>query len=267
MQNLEIILKEMKEITRDAAAILLTREGAAAIHQKGCMDYVTETDFHVQAAICKELSERFPAVQIMGEEKNNSGLNLDETVWILDPIDGTTNLIHDMRMSVISLALVKGREALAGVIYQPYTDELFSAAKGMGAFLNDRKIHVSTAGSLKDSLISIGTSPYYRDYAEWVFETSKNVFLSCQDIRRSGSAAMDLAYIAAGRIDGFFECILQPWDFAAAKIIIEEAGGKVTDLYGNKLSDTEKGGILASNGAVHEELRLLMGKIPAVSKN
>lgn len=267
MQNLEVILKEMKEIVRDAAIILLTREGASAVHKKGCMDYVTEADFHVQTVICKKLSEHFPSVQIMGEEKNNAELDLDGTVWVLDPIDGTTNLIHDTRMSVISLALVKNREVLAGVIYQPYTDELFSAARGKGAFLNDRQIHVSTASRLKDSLISIGTSPYYRNYAEWVFETSKNVFLSCQDIRRSGSAAMDLAYIAAGRMEGLFECVLQPWDFAAAKIIIEEAGGKITNLCGDKLSVTAKGSILASNGIVHEELRLLMGKIPAVSES
>ncbi|GAA0249843.1 inositol monophosphatase family protein [Faecalicatena contorta] len=258
MKSIEMVWKEMEKITRNAGKMLQNREESAKIHRKGDVDYVTEVDFHVQNVICEQLSERFPSIQFMGEEKDNSGLDFDGIVWILDPVDGTANLIHDTRMSAISLGLVKNREVLAGVIYQPYTDELFSAAKGKGAFLNGTQIHVSGVERLKGGLVAIGTSPYYHEYAEWVFEVSKNVFLSCQDIRRSGSAAMDLAYIAAGRMEGLFERVLQPWDFAAGKILIEEAGGKMTDLYGGKMNTVEKGGVLASNGRVHKELQSLM---------
>ncbi|GGG70587.1 inositol monophosphatase family protein [Paenibacillus radicis (ex Gao et al. 2016)] len=258
MKNLETVWIEMEKITRDAGKWLQNGVEASTIRQKGDVDYVTEVDLQVQTVICEQLSERFPLIQFMGEEKDNSELDLDGTVWILDPVDGTANLIHDTRMSVISLALVKNREVLAGVIYQPYTDELFSAAKGKGAFLNGSKIHVSNVDSLKGSLVAIGTSPYYHEYADWVFNVSKKVFLSCQDIRRSGSAAMDLAYIAAGRMDGMFERVLQPWDIAAGKILIEEAGGKMTDLQGNEMNIVEKGSVLASNGWVHNELQLLM---------
>lgn len=258
MKNIEVIWKEMEKITREAGKMLQNREESSKIHQKGDVDYVTEVDLHVQSVICDQLSERFPKIQFMGEEKDNSDLDFDGAVWILDPVDGTANLIHDTRMSVISLGLVVNREVLAGVIYQPYTEELFSAAKGKGAFLNGVQIHASSVECLKGSLVAIGTSPYYHEYAEWVFEASKKVFLSCQDIRRSGSAAMDLAYIAAGRMEGLFERVLQPWDYAAGKILIEEAGGKMTGLNGEEINVSEKGSVLASNGRVHEELQGLV---------
>lgn len=258
MGNIEYIWKEMESVTREAGELLHRQVSSSQIYQKGEVDYVTEIDFHVQNVICKRLSDAFPHIQFMSEEKDNSKLNLDGEIWILDPVDGTANLIHDTRMSVISLAFVKNREVVAGVVYQPYTDELFSAAKGKGAFLNGKPIHASAAKSLKSSLVSIGTSPYYHEYADWLFDVSKQIFLSCQDIRRSGSAAMDLAYIAAGRLEAAFERILQPWDFAAGKLLIEEAGGKVTDLNGNKKDIVKKGGIIASNGNIHEELQLLL---------
>ncbi|MDO4622618.1 MAG: inositol monophosphatase family protein [Eubacteriales bacterium] len=258
MKDLELIWKEMEAVTRNAGRLLQNREESSKVYIKGDVDYVTEVDLHVQKVIAKQLSEHFPSIQFMGEEKDNSELDHAGMLWILDPVDGTSNLMHDTKMSAISLAFVNNREVLAGVIYQPYTDELFSAAKGKGAFLNGDPIHVSTVEDPKYSLIGVGTSPYYHEYADWTFEVIKKVFLAFQDVRRSGSAAIDLAYVAAGRMEGMFERILQPWDFAAGKIIIEEAGGKMTDLNGKPMDPTVKGGVLASNGIVHSKLQELM---------
>lgn len=254
MEHLEQIWKAMEQIVLDAGNSLLDREMSSRIHQKGFADFVTEVDLHVQSLISQQLLERFPTIQFMGEEKDNSDLDFSGAVWILDPVDGTTNLMRNMKMSAISLALVVNHEAVAGVIYQPYTNELFSAAKGKGAYLNGQPIHVSLAKALKESVIGMGTSPYYHDLAQWTFETGMRIFQSSMDIRRSGSAAIDLAYVAAGRLEGMYELILQPWDVAAGKIIIEEAGGKMTTLKGESVDLTQKCSILATNYAVHDEL-------------
>lgn len=147
-----------------------------------------------------------------------------------------------------------------GIVYQPYTDEMFVAVKGKGAFLNGKPIHVSEAKTLSESLVTIGTSSYYHELADWIFKVFKEVFLSCQDIRHLGSAALDMAYVACGRVDAFFEAILQPWDFAAAKLLIEEAGGKVTDFSGNDIPTGEPAEILAGNGKINEELLEIIRK-------
>lgn len=255
INHLEEIWKTMEQVVLDAGNSLLDREESTKVHKKGFADFVTEVDLHVQGIISKQLNEKFPSIQFMGEEKDNSDLDFSQAVWILDPVDGTTNLIRDMKMSVISLALAVNREAVAGVIYQPYTRELFSAAKGKGAYVNGTPIKVSDAAQLKSSVIAMGTSPYYHELAEQTFDAAKRIFCASMDIRRSGSAAMDLAYVAAGRLEGMYELILQPWDIAAGKIIIEEAGGKMTRLSGDSVDVTEKGSIMATNSHIHEELK------------
>lgn len=260
MEQLERIWKAMEQIVLDAGSSLLDREMSARIQIKGFADFVSQVDIHVQQVIGSKLSEQFPDIQFMGEEKDNSDLDFSKAVWILDPVDGTTNLIRNMKMSTISLALVVNREAVAGVIYQPYTKELFSAAKGKGAYLNGEQIHVSGAKTLKESVIGMGTCPYYHQIAQEIFDTGKRVFLACMDIRRSGSAAMDLAYVAAGRLEGMYEQILQPWDVAAGKIIIEEAGGKMTTYQGQPVDFTRKGSVLATNGSIHEEMKTIILK-------
>ncbi|MEE8885921.1 MAG: inositol monophosphatase [Eubacteriales bacterium] len=249
-----IMIKKMEEIVRSAEGIFENREDSQKVHTKGRADYVTEVDFHVQQYLQRRLLEEFPDVQMMGEEKDNSDIDFSKKVWILDPVDGTTNLIHDMRASAISLGYVEGGKIAAGVIFLPFSGEMYTAERGKGAFLNGHPIHVSAAETLDECLISVGTAPYYHEYADWTFEAAKKVFLRSQDIRRSGSAAMELSYIAAGRLDGTFERILQPWDFSAGICILEEAGGKATDFDGNPVDFTKKGPVVASNGKVHEEL-------------
>lgn len=244
-------------IVKETRKMLLDQEEASHVKKKGRSDYVTQVDLHVQEYLRTRLAEEWPDIQFMGEEKDNSRLDFDGAVWILDPVDGTTNLIHGFMQSAVSLGLCDRGEVVCGVIYQPFTDELFHAVKGEGAFLNGRRIHVSGAETMEESLISVGTTPYEHEYADRNFALFKKIFLDCQDIRRIGSAAIELAFVACGRLDAFFEQNLKPWDFAAGTILIQEAGGTVTDFDGNRPVPWKNCNIIGSNKKVG---RLLVEK-------
>ncbi len=183
-----------------------------------------------------------------------------DTYWILDPIDGTTNLIHDYQHSVVSLALYEKGEITLGIVYDPFREDVYHAQKGRGSFLNGTPIHVSDAAALRETIISVGTSPYDRELADENFNRIRRVFDHAQDIRRTGTAALDLAYVACGRTGGFFEPRLSPWDFAAGQLLVKEAGGRVTDFAGEELDFLKRGSVAASNGKIHEELRGLLGR-------
>ena len=252
-EKVEKLVREMKPLFADSSR-------ASQVKTKGACDYVTQVDIQVQKLVKEGLYEMYPQVQFMGEEQDNSAIDRSGDFWILDPVDGTTNLIHDFRHSTLSLAYAEAGVLELGMVYQPYTDEMFLAKRGGGAFLNGEPIHVSEAKTLSESLVTIGTSPYYHELADWNFDVFKKVFLSCQDIRRLGSAALDMAYVASGRVDAFFEAILQPWDFSAAKLLIEEAGGKVTDFEGKELPVGMPGAVLAGNGKINGELLEILKK-------
>lgn len=254
-----IDFEQIAQIVKDAAALFGNDEAAAHVKVKGRADYVTEVDTAVQRMLYEQLAALYPEIQFMGEEKDNSRIDFDRPVWILDPVDGTTNLIHRFPGSSISLALACGHELVAGLIYNPYLDELFFAKKGQGATRNGRAIHVSGAETLSQSLIATGTSPYRHEWADEVFGQIKAVYLRAQDIRRVGSAAMELAWVACGRLDGFFELTLSPWDFAAGLVILTEAGGKLTDYSGAPVDFTRKSQVLATNGRIHDEMVGVLG--------
>lgn len=256
----DVSMDEIIEIVRGTKKILLDAEARSHIHQKGPADFVTEVDFHVQEYLSKELTRRYPEIQFMGEEKDNRDLDPDGALWILDPVDGTTNLIHQYRQSAVSLGLSVGRRILAAVIYNPYSEEIFSARAGEGAFCNGKPLSVSRAEKLSESLIEFGTSPYYREYTDWTFRKAREIFQSCVDIRRTGSAALDIAYVAAGRSEGFYEKRLSPWDYAAGMLLVTEAGGRITDFAGNPLDPTKPTEVLATNGRIHEELLEILRK-------
>lgn len=245
-------------IIKETAVLFSNDTAVTHITEKGIADYVTEVDTTVQTLLYKKLSALYSDIQFMGEEKDNSDIDFSRPVWILDPVDGTTNLIHRYPASCISLGLVADREPYAGIIYNPYYDELFFALKGEGAFLNGTSIHVSSAATLSDCIVAIGTMPYRKDLADTTFRQIKNVFLRAQDIRRIGSAALDLCYLACGRHDAYFEPFLKPWDFAAGMIILTEAGGCFTDYEGNPVFPDKTAKILASNGRVHQEMITLI---------
>lgn len=246
------------ELVKKVKPLFLDHERAAQVTVKGVADFVTQVDYQVQELIREGLAQMYPDVQFMGEEKDNSAIDFSGSVWILDPVDGTTNLIHDYKCSALSLALCRSRQMELGIIYQPYTDELFWAVRGEGAYLNGAPIHVSNVDTMDRSLIAVGTSPYNHEMADRNFEDFKRVFLQCSDIRRNGSAAVELAQVACGRTDAFFERILRPWDFAAGMLLVQEAGGTVTGYQGEVVDVSTQYPIVASNGLIGDELIRLL---------
>lgn len=219
------LLESVIQRVRAAGEMICRRPSFTVTEKEGHANYVTDIDYAVHSFLIRELTVLLPSSCVIGEEKENLSLSAEPT-WIIDPVDGTTNMIHDLRTSAVSVALAVEREPVLGVIYQPYTDELFSAVKGLGATLNGRPIHVSDT-PFDQALVAFGTCPYHPDLAEKSMKDALTFLRSCADIRRSGSAAIDLANIACGRSDIYFEWTLKPWDFAAGMLLVTEAGGRI----------------------------------------
>ncbi len=250
----KIAMEDVLELIKRTKAFIENRERAAHIKVKGPADYVTQVDTDIQKFLSEELSGLAPEIQFLGEEEGLHEMTGD-TYWILDPVDGTTNLIHDYQHSVVSLGLYDKGEITMGVIYDPFREDIYYAKKGSGSFLNGKPIHVSEAGTLSETIIAVGTSPYNKELADENFRRIQRVFEKGQDIRRTGTAALDLAYVACGRTGGFFEPLLNPWDFAAGMLLVMEAGGRITDFAGEPLNLLKKSSVVATNGKVHDELR------------
>ena len=194
-------------------------------------DFVTEVDLAAEQAIIEVLRDAFPGHGILAEESGESGPE-SEFTWIIDPLDGTTNFIHGFPQYSISIALAKGNVIEQAVVYDPNRNELFTATKGAGAFLNDRRIRVSRRTRLNESLIGTGFPFRQFDHVDAYLAMFKELTQKTAGIRRPGAASLDLAYVAAGRFDGFWEMGLSPWDMAAGVLLIQEAGGLVSDLSG-----------------------------------
>ena len=221
------------------------------VSEKGQFDYVTRADIEISNFLHKRLKEDYPHIGFLSEEEKVS--EKGDEYWILDPIDGTTNFMHGLSMSAVSLGYCLDGEIVAGVIYVPYTKELFWAEKGKGAYLNGNKIYCSANSELKDCLGILELNAYFKNEADEALSQSEKVYLNCQDIRTFGSAAVDLANIACGRADAFLGRYLKPWDFAAGMIIISEAGGKLSALSGEADINILNQHIVATNGKVHEK--------------
>ncbi len=250
----DVAIEAAVDLVKEVSELLLhNMDDKEVVTKNGTANFVTEIDLRVQEIIVSKLKQILPDSNIIAEETEKNIFSLSKYTWILDPVDGTTNLMYGFKYSAISLGLIVEGKPYAGIVYNPYLRELFTACKGKGAFVNGQPIFVTDNKALADSLIAFGTSPYDRGKADETFRITKNVFLKCRDVRRTGSAALDLCNVAAGRVDGFFEMELQPWDYAAASIIIEEAGGKITDWHGNNLSYISKSATIASNGYIHNE--------------
>lgn len=249
--------QEIIALVKRTKIFVENRERANHIKVKGPADYVTQVDTDIQNFLARELGRLAPEIQFLGEEEGLHEMSGD-TYWILDPIDGTTNLIHDYQHSVVSLALYEKGEITMGIVYDPFREDVYHAQKGKGSFLNGMPISVSDAEALSETIVTIGTSPYDRELTEENFKRFKRVFDKSQDIRRTGSAALDLANVACGRTGGFFETLLSPWDFAAGMLLVMEAGGQVTNYAGEPLNFLKRGSVVATNGKVHEELRGLL---------
>ena len=251
------LFKPVCQIVRRAGR-LFQKDDTLRIQKKSAANYVTDVDLAVQNQIVRALLQLTPDYDVIAEESDSNPSDSECPTWILDPVDGTTNLMRGYRHSAISLALARENQLRLGIIFNPYTDELFTAISGEGAKRNDDPIKVSRYDRLSDCLIGFGTTPYARENADKTFSLVKQVFLQSLEIRRSGSAALDLAYVACGRLDAFFELYLQPWDYAAGALILKEAGGVITDWQGNPPSFRQGGSILATNGLVHPPLQDLI---------
>ena len=217
--------------------------------KSGVADLVTEYDKKIQGLLEIGLKKILPEAKFIGEEGSSDKLSDEGYAFIVDPIDGTTNFVKDYHISAISVALLKGREVVAGVVYNPYLDETFSAIKGQGAYLNGRKISVSSQ-PLDKALVLFGTAPYDKHLFKETLEILSDYFYKALDVRRCGSAALDLCSVACGRAELYFELVVSPWDFAAGKLLVEEAGGVVTTLDGKPLSFEGRTSILAKNNVI-----------------
>lgn len=215
--------KALLDIVRHAGEIIRRRDEMVVEEKEGHANFVTTIDENVQAYLLDALSALCPQAVAIGEEKINDELT-DAKTWVVDPVDGTTNMIHDYRASAVSIALLENREPVIGAVYNPYTDEFFYAEKGKGATLNGAPIHVSDF-PLDKALVAFGTSPYNEELARVSLDMAYDFLRSAADIRRGGSAALDLAHLACGRHDVFFELNLKPWDYAAGALLVKEAGG------------------------------------------
>lgn len=201
------------------------------VESKSPNDFVTEVDRAAEKAIIDVLRDAYPGHGILAEESGESGAD-SEFVWIIDPLDGTTNFIHGFPQYAVSIALTKNGVLEHGVIYDPTSNELYTASRGSGAYLNDRRIRVSRRVRLADSLIGTGFPYRQFDNVDAYLAMFRELTQKTAGIRRPGAASLDLAYVAAGRLDGFWEMGLAPWDMAAGVLMIQEAGGLVSDLAG-----------------------------------
>ena len=230
---------------------------------KGPANFVTAADRRAEETLKTELIKARPGYGFLGEEGGRHA-GTDEThTWIVDPLDGTTNFLHGIPHFAISIGLQRGDAIVAGVIYNPVTEELYVAERGKGAFLNDKRLRVAARKRLSDSIIACGLPHYGR--GDLALGTRELVAVQSKvaGLRRFGAAALDLAFIAAGRFDGYWERNLSPWDMAAGVLMVREAGGYVTDMDGGD-AIMAKGHILAGNEAIHRELQPLL---KAASKN
>ena len=248
------MLKEIIQLVHHTRPLIMDQNKASDITVKGPADFVTQVDLSVQNFLRKALLEKYPQIQFMGEEDHLNTMDPEKPAWILDPIDGTTNLIYDFHHSAVSLGYYENHQIQMGVVYNPFTEETFWAKRGEGAFLNEQPICVRPTAALDNSLISIGTSPYDKDMAEENFHLFKTLFLKSLDIRRTGAASLDLAYTACGRLDGYLERNLKPWDFAAGAVILEEAGGIITTYDGSPVNYCKNQDILAGCPSIHPQL-------------
>lgn len=230
------------------------------VDYKGVVNLVTEMDILSEKIIVNEIRRHYPNHSFLVEE--NTIKEEDSPFrWIIDPLDGTTNYAHTFPIFCVSIALAKRGEIILGVVYDPMRDELFVAEKGKGSCLNGRKISVSSTPKLSQSLLATGFPYDLRESRTNNFDHFRNFALRVHAVRRTGSAALDLCYVAAGRFDGFWEMKLGPWDLAAGSLMVREAGGKTTDFLGASLGlDGRR--VLASNGRIHREMItiLKMGK-------
>lgn len=245
-----------KEIVKKTGKFLAKASISSIDRKEGHANFVTDMDVKIQEMLVSGLQPLLPKASFLLEESEEQP-DMSDLVWIIDPIDGTQNFICRNRQSAISVGLAYQGKAIMGIVYNPFLDELFSAVSGQGAFLNDEPIHASTK-PLADAVVSVGTSPYYEHLHQKTIRAITALYPLCADLRRFGSAALEICYTACGRIDGFFEYRLSPWDYAGASVIVQEAGGKISSIEYEDFDCTRKSGIAAGGQNMFAALKALL---------
>jgi myo-inositol-1(or 4)-monophosphatase len=252
-------LETSVEIAREAGALLSKYfERKIGYELKGEHDLVTEADRASEKLVVERLRSHFPAHSIVAEEGGNH-TGSSEYCWYVDPLDGTTNFAHGFPMYNVTLALEQSGELIAGVVFDPEKNEMFTAERGSGAYLNNRRIRVSKVKELENTLVATGF-PSKKRHLDVNVHFYYQMAMITHGVRRAGSAALDLAYVASGRLDGFWEFGLNPWDMAAGILLITEAGGKCSDMKGAPVS-LRGPHLLADNGLVHQQFVDLLGEV------
>ena len=252
------LLGQLEEAVIDSGALIKENwQNPKEIKHKGRIDLVTQTDLQIEERLKHSLGKILPEADFLAEESASSWKNSD-LLWIIDPLDGTTNFAHSLMQVAVSVALWRKNRIELGLIYIPLTGEIFSAKFGQGAYLNKTEIAVSQTEDLEQSLVATGFPYDIREKSDQILPPLKEVLVNCRGVRRMGSAAIDLAYTACGRFDGYFEQGLKPWDTAAGWLMVQEAGGKVTLYSPNQEYYLQAPTILATNGRIHNNLATLL---------
>lgn len=238
------MIDKIRSIVRDAASLMLT-ETFEISQKEGYANIVTSSDLAVQDYLREHLAVLLPGCGFLCEEDEMHDLQHEYT-WIIDPIDGTANYSRGIRECAICVGLKHNDAMEMAVVYLPRTDEMFHAERGKGAYMNGRQIHVSQR-PFADAVLCTALAVYHKEYAKVCSDIILDTFMQCNDIRRFGAAAPELCYLALGHCELYFEYTLSPWDYAAASLILEEAGGCLCDLHGNPLGPTKPSGVLAAN--------------------
>lgn len=259
MADIDRFVQVGMEAARAAGALIRERfRTDFAVSQKGAINLVTEVDLAAEELIVARISNAFPTHSILAEERHNTS-RTDSVRWVIDPLDGTTNFAHGYPVFSVSIGLEIDGEVEWGAVFDPIRNELYTARRGQGAFCNDVSLCVSRVGSLGASLLATGFPYDIRTSAQTNLDNFCAFALRSHGVRRSGSAALDFSHVAAGRLDGFWELKLNPWDCAAGYLIVREAGGRVTNFRGQPGSIYDRE-VIASNGLIHEEILTVLEK-------
>jgi myo-inositol-1(or 4)-monophosphatase len=251
IENILEIIKEAGEVVREGFGKNFSIE-----YKTNKSNLVTDIDKASEKLIVDYITKKFPTHGIIAEE-GSSKEGASDYAWVIDPLDGTTNFAHGLPIFSVSIGIVKGKEIIAGAVYDVMRNEIYTAEKGSGAYANEKRLRVSQNDDLEKSLLVTGFPYDLKNNPHHVIERFNAFLYASRAVRRLGSAAIDFCYVASGVFDGFWEVKLNPWDICAGKLIVEEAGGKVTNFIGEEI-DIFSEQILASNGAVHEKMKRIL---------
>jgi myo-inositol-1(or 4)-monophosphatase len=250
-------LNAAKEAAKTAGKILSRLFGqVSSVTKKGDIDLVTEADLQAEKAILEVIGLEFPQDNILAEETGGQE-HASKRTWLIDPLDGTTNFVHGFPLFAVSIALEVEKELVLGVVHNPFMNELFEATKNSGAFLNKKPLRISKTHNLKEALLATGFPYDIHERPERVMALLEKMVVTAQGIRRPGSAAIDMCYVAAGRLDGFWEQGLKPWDTAAGAVIVKEAGGRLSTFQGEPYSPYLKT-VVAANPFIHNAMIMIL---------